>query len=162
MKKQFVDLANTQLYVDLDNARFEDQRKVMEKIIEDGRCPFCPEFLERYHRKPIIKKGKYWTLTENQWPYDNTRVHLLAIFNIHVEHLREVPAEAGKELFELIEWAEDHYHVKGGGLAMRFGDTNYSAGTVSHLHAQFIVPDWDKDDFEPVRVKLGKRKPKAE
>jgi hypothetical protein len=40
-------------------------------------------------------------------------------------------------------------------MAMRFGETKYSAGTVKHLHAQFIVPDVDQPDFEPVRIKIG-------
>ncbi len=162
MKKNSTHLANSKLFVDPDNARFEDQRQLMEQIIEDGLCPFCPEFLEKYHHKPILQRGKYWTLTENQWPYDNAKVHLLAIFNIHIEHLCELPSDAGKELIEMFCWAEDHYNAPGGGFAMRFGDTNYSAGTVAHLHAQFIIPDWQKEDFEPVRVKIGKTKRKVE
>jgi ATP adenylyltransferase len=148
----------TSFLVDLDNARYDDQRQVMETIIDEGLCPFCFVNLEKYHKKPILKKGKYWFLTENQWPYENTRVHLLAIMWDHYEKLSEVPPEAGKELFELLQWADKEYQVEGGGFAMRFGDTNYSAGTVAHLHVQFVVPDWNKPDFKPVRIKIGKTK----
>lgn len=146
------------LIVDLDNARYDDQRKVMEGIIDDNVCPFCPENLEKYHKQPILKQCKYWFVTKNQWPYENTQLHLLAILNEHAEKLSEVPAEAGAELLEIMQWAEDEYSIPGGGFAMRFGDTNYSAGSVAHLHAQLVVPDWEKPDFQPVRIKIGKTK----
>lgn len=148
------------LIVDLDNARYDDQRKVMEGIIDDNVCPFCRENLEKYHKQPILKQGSYWLVTKNQWPYENTRLHLLAILNEHAEKLSEVPAEAGAELLEIMQWAEEEYSIPGGGFAMRFGDTNYSAGSVAHLHAQLVVPDWEKPDFLPVRIKIGKAKDK--
>jgi ATP adenylyltransferase len=143
-------------FVDIDNARVEEQKKVMRQIIADGLCPFCQENFVKYHKLPILKQGKYWLLTQNQWPYEDTKVHLLAILLEHAEHLSEVPAEAGQELLEMMQWAEKEYAVPGGGFSMRFGDTNYSAGTVAHLHVQFIMPDWGKPDFKPVRIKLGK------
>lgn len=146
------------LIVDLENARYDDQRKVMEDIIDDNVCPFCPPYIERYHKQPILKKGKYWFITKNQWPYENTQLHLLAILNDHAEKLTEVPAEAGAELLELMKWAEKEFNIPGGGFAMRFGDTNYSAGSVAHLHAQLVVPDWENANFQPVRIKIGKTK----
>jgi len=162
MKKTTLDTQLSQPLVDLDNARYDDQRQVMKQIISDAVCPFCIESLSKYHHQPILKTGKYWRLTENQWPYDHTRVHLLAIFTSHLEKLEELPVEAGSELLELMQWAAQEYNVKGGGWAMRFGDTNYSAGTVAHLHVQFVVPDWEAADFEPVKIKIGKTKLKAE
>jgi diadenosine tetraphosphate (Ap4A) HIT family hydrolase len=74
----------------------------------------------------------------------------------HAEHLAELPAGAGEELLQLFAWAEKEIGARGGGIAMRFGDTRYSAGTVRHLHGMFIVPDVDAPDFQPVRVKIGK------
>lgn len=147
---------NTKLFVDMDNAREDDQRQVMQQIIADGQCPFCLDNLRKYHKQQIIKEGQYWILTPNQWPYEFTKLHLLAILKKHVEKLSEIPPEAGKELFELLAWAEKEYQVPGGGMAIRFGDTNYSAGTVNHIHAQFIVPALDHPNFKPVRIKIGK------
>lgn len=147
---------NNTSFVDLDNTRFDDQREIMERIRANNECPFCLENLRKYHIRPILKEGTYWVITENAWPYENTRVHLLAILKTHAEKLSELPPGAGDELIELAAWAEKEYAVKGGGLTMRFGDTNHSAGTVLHLHAQFIAPDIEKPDFKPVRVKLGK------
>lgn len=144
-------------FVDLDNARQDGQRDVMEDIIAADHCPFCAENLQKYHKQPILRETEYWLLTPNQWPYDHTKVHLLAIYKTHAERLSELAPEAGKDLLELMQWAEKEYDVPGGGWAMRFGDTDYSAGTVLHIHAQFLVPDLSSPGYEPVRIKIGKR-----
>lgn len=143
-------------FVDIDNSREESQVKVMEQIIADQQCPFCLENLEKYHKQPILKESEHWVLTANQWPYKNTRFHFLAILKIHSESLQELPPVAGSELIELFQWLETEYEIPGGAWAMRFGDTNYSAGTVKHIHVQFIVPEINTPDFEPVRLKIGK------
>ena len=145
-------------HVDLDNARQDDQRAVMQEIIAADHCPFCRENLEKYHKQPILREGTYWLVTHNQWPYKFTKLHLLFIYKSHVTHLPEIDPEAGRELIELAQWAQAEYDVPGGGLAMRFGDTDYSAGTVAHLHAQFLVADIDAEGYEPVRIKIGKKK----
>ena len=142
-------------FVDLSNARLDEQRKVMEKIVADGKCPFCAENLFSYHKKPILKETPLWILTENQWPYNNTKLQLLAIYKPHAERLSELPDQAGAELLELFKWAEKEYGLPGGGFAMRFGDTKHSGGTVRHLHAQFIQPDLEKQGYEAVRFKIG-------
>jgi diadenosine tetraphosphate (Ap4A) HIT family hydrolase len=149
---------NKQVFVDLDNAREEDQRQVMQKIIEEGHCPFCPENLALYHKQENIFEGKFWLVTKNQWPYENTLFHYLAILKRHAEHLSELTHDEGAELVELMGRLEKKLDAKGGAFAMRFGDTAHSAGTVLHLHTQFIVPDIDKSDFKPVRFKIGKDK----
>ncbi len=143
-------------FVDLDNARLDEQREEMTRIMEAGHCPFCPENLKLYHKSPILKATKFWELSANQWPYEHTRVHLLAILKVHAEKLSDLPAGSGEELLELMAWAEKHFQAPGGGFAMRFGDTDYSAGTVKHIHAQFFVPSIEDPDFQPVRFKIGK------
>lgn len=145
-------------FVDIDNAREDDQREVMKEIIEAGHCPFCEENLRTYHKQAFLKEGTYWLITLNQWPYNFTKHHFLLIYKDHAEHLSELNPEAGKELLEFVAWIEKKYNVPGGGWAMRFGDTKYSAGTVNHLHIQFIVPDIDAPDFQPTRLKIGKGK----
>ncbi len=150
-------MANTtRSFVDLDNARFDDQRAVMNEIQDQAHCPFCLENLRKYHKQPIIKEGKYWIITPNQWPYDHTKVHLMAILKKHAERLQDIEPEAGKELFELFAEIEKEQNIPGGGIAMRFGDTAHSAGTVRHIHAQFIEPDIEAADYESVRFKIGK------
>lgn len=144
--------------VDLDNARLDEQRQVMEEIIDADHCPFCLENLQKYHKQPILQDGQFWILTKNQWPYEHTKVHLLAIYKEHAVNLGELNPEAGNELLEMMQWAQKEYQVPGGAMAMRFGDTDYSAGTVAHIHVQFIIPNLESPGYEPVRLKIGKRK----
>lgn len=148
--------------VDIDNIREEDQYHMMAEIVAAGHCPFCLENLKKYHQQPIIKETKHWLLTPNQWPYDHTQHHLLIILKTHKEMLSDLTAEEGAELVEILGYAQEHCSAPGGGFAMRFGDTNYSAGTIRHLHAQFIVPDIDAPDFKPTRFKIGKDKEKRQ
>lgn len=143
-------------HVDLDNARLDDQRQVMKEIIEAGHCPFCLENLEKYHKEPIIKAGEYWIVTTNQWPYEHTQLHFLLIYKEHVTDLLGLNPMAGKELIELVQWIEKEYQVPGGGWSMRFGDTDHSAGSVAHIHVQFVVPDLSAPEFKPIRIKIGK------
>jgi ATP adenylyltransferase len=147
----------SKLFVDTDNARSDDQRAVMADIVDAAHCPFCSENLHKYHKQPIIRETDFWVLTTNQWPYEHTKLHLLAIYKHHAVKLAELDPAAGTDLLQLFQWAEAEYQVPGGGWAMRFGDTNYSAGTVAHLHAQFVVPDLESPGYEPVRIKIGKR-----
>lgn len=147
-------------FVNTVNARLEDQRQVMEEILKAGFCPFCPEHLTKFHKKPILKETAHWFLTENQWPYENTRIHLLAIYKKHVETLGELEPEAGKELFELGQWVETHFDLSSGALTMgmRFGDPESSGATVRHLHAQLIsaaVTDRTNPQYKPVRFRAG-------
>lgn len=142
--------------VDLDNSRLDEQREVMRQILADESCPFCLENIRKYHKQVISKDGKYWMLTPNQWPYKHTKVHFLAIYKKHAETLSEIDPESGNELLEMMQWVQKEYQVPGGGWAMRFGDTNYSGGTVNHIHVQFVQPDLDDPEYVPVRIKLGK------
>ena len=127
-------------HVDLKNARRPDQRSVMEQIIKDGKCPFCEENLRMYHTQKIHTENEFWILTDNQYPYTGTKVHLLAISKIHAEALSELPVGTGEALLDLMKWAEHEFCSSGGAFAMRFGKTEFSGATVKHLHAQFILP----------------------
>lgn len=148
----------TKTFVDLDNARVDEQRQVMRDIMAAGHCPFCLENLQKYHKTEILKEGAHWIVVPNQWPYVNTKVHLMFILKKHVEILADLDPAAGVELIELAQWAAKAYDIPGGGIAMRFGDTDYSAGTITHLHAHLIQPDIDAPNYDakPVKFKIGK------
>jgi len=143
-------------FVDIDNSRVDEQRRVMATIIDNAECPFCMTNLAKYHKEPILLDGKYWLATKNQWPYEHTKYHFMAILKTHKENLNELTAEEGAELITMLGELQTKYALPGGGMSMRFGDMLYSAGTVKHLHAFLIQPDATAPDFEPVRVKLGK------
>ncbi|MGD9129226.1 MAG: hypothetical protein PVJ09_01950 [Candidatus Woesebacteria bacterium] len=143
-------------FIDLDNAREQEQIQVMKDIAKENHCPFCLKNLKKYHKHPILKETKHWLLTKNQWPYKYTKYHLLIIYKKHATKLSELSSDAGKELFDLVKWTEKKYQVPGGAWAMRFGDTDYSAGSVNHLHVQFIEPDIKAKGYQSVRIKVGK------
>lgn len=141
--------------VNLTHARTHFQRTVMERIQKDKVCPFCEEHFLKYHTKPIILKGKYWILTENFQPYEGARVHLLAVSRKHVYHFEELSPAAHHELFALFAKELKKRKIQGGTLLMRFGNTDYSSGTVEHLHAQLISGAKRGKGREPLSTYIG-------
>ena len=139
-------------YVDIENARGEEYRKLITQIIEDDVCPFCEENLEKYHREPIIRKTNFWILTKNQNKYPGAKTHLVAILRHHAKDLSDMKSGAMEDLIDLFIWVQKHYKIKGGGFSMRFGETALSGASVKHLHAQFFEPE------DLVTIFIGKSK----
>lgn len=149
-------------FINISSVRREDQKVVMEKIKHEGHCPFCRENLDKYHKNPIIKEGKFWILTENQWPYEKIKHQLLTIYKIHIEHIKDIDSEAGKELFEMFKEEAEKRKIVGGGIAIRFGSNpehgNYGS-SVLHIHAHLIEPDLEKlSEDEAWKFKFGQPK----
>jgi len=148
-------------FINLSTVRREDQREVMKEIAEQGHCPFCVENLEKYHKNPILKEGKYWFLTENQWPYEKIKHQLLAIYKTHIESITEMDPAAGAELIEMFAEEAKKRNMAGGGVAIRFGsspDGNYGS-SVLHIHAHLIEPDLTAlGETEAWRFKFGQPK----
>ena len=144
-------------FVNFENARYNDQVAVMAQSEKDGVCPFCLEQIAKYHQEPIEWEGKYWIVTKNAWPYVHTKTHLMAISKEHYEDVRSLVPEAAAELFQALNWAIETYQIPGGALALRFGDTEYSAASVKHLHAHIIHSDIHHPDYakKPVKFKIG-------
>ena len=145
-------------FINMKVIRRADQRAIMEKIRDEGHCPFCRENLNKYHKNPILKEGKYWLLTDNQWPYDKVRHQILAIYKTHIEHLSEIEPTAGSELFEMFTEETKKRNIPGGGIAIRFGSSihgNYGS-SVLHIHAHLVEPDLAAlDGDEAWRFKFG-------
>ena len=148
-------------YINLSAVRREDQREVMEEIKKQGHCPFCRENLDKYHKNPILKEGKFWILTENQWPYEKIKHQLLAIYKTHVEHIKDLDPEAGSELLQMLGEEAEKRNIPGGGVAIRFGKSphgNYG-NSVLHIHAHLVEPDLEKlEETEVWRFKFGEPK----
>jgi len=143
-------------FLNLANARTPEQTALMQKIIDDGVCPFCAEHFTKYHPKPVIKETDYWFFTENMSPYKGTKHHFIFVYKIaHITNVSELVPEALQELFGLLSWAVSEYKIPGGSFFMRFGDTHYTGSSVEHLHAHLLMGDVDDPDHESVRVKLG-------
>ena len=142
-------------FVVLGNARFDDQRQIMEDIEKNGHCPFCPENLDLYHKKPILREGDHWRVTPIQWPYKYTSNHFLAISSYHTESIADLKDGSFDELQQHLKWLEFTYKISTGGLAMRFGDVTKNGASVKHLHMHIIEPDPERNDDEKVRFKIG-------
>lgn len=113
--------------------------KVINEIKQVGVCPFCPKTF-KWHTKPILRRTKDWLITENFSPYKNARYHFLVISKSHKEGFHNITRKDWLEISKLVCWAIRKYEIKGGGLTMRFGESDYTGATVTHLHLHLIVP----------------------
>lgn len=134
MKKKFVNLTN---------ARPGEYKKIIETISKTGKCPFCKEHF-KYHKKPILKRQNGWFLTESSWPYKNASHHLIIMGEKHKENLSQLRKKDFEAIFCLAKFAVRKYKIKGGALAVRFGETDYTGASVSHLHFHLISPQVNK------------------
>lgn len=136
--------------------RTDEQRILMQKIEEDGVCPFCAIHFKKYHPKPILQETNSWFVTTNMSPYEGATYHFLLVYKPeHILTPSEMTNESKLELFTNIEWIISTYKIPGGSFFMRFGDSRTNGSSVEHLHAHLIVGEMSGDGMEPLRVKLG-------
>lgn len=140
MRKNFVSVAN---------ARKGEYKKVIKEITKTGKCPFCKENF-KYHKKPLLKNRGGWFLTENSWPYKETRHHLIIIGKKHKENFLELKNKDFTDVAYLTNWAIRKYKIKGGGFTMRFGDPRINGSSVSHIHFHIIAPKSKKRILFPI------------
>lgn len=148
-------------FINMTAVRREDQKGVMEEIKNQGHCPFCRENLDKYHKNPILKEGKFWLLTENQWPYEKVKHQILAIYKTHVEHIKDLDPEAGSELLQMFAEEAEKRNMDGGGVAIRFGKSEHGnyGSSVLHIHAHLVEPDLQKlEETEAWKFKFGEPK----
>lgn len=142
--------------LDHKEARTTEQKELMEKIEQDGVCPFCREHFTQYHPKPIIKETEYWFVTTNMSPYEGTVHHFLFVYKPnHIISPADMNTEAAAELFALVGEQVTQNNMPGGAFFMRFGEGGYSGSSVEHLHAQLIIGEKRGEDTESLKVKLG-------
>lgn len=131
-----------------------DYERVIKSIEATGQCPFCPDNFT-YHRKKSLKRSGEWFITNNTWPYPNSRIHLLLIGDKHKEEFKELTANDFKSVSNLASWAIKKYKIKGGALTMRFGDTEYTGATVCHIHFHIISPKRKNGKTQHVSFPVG-------
>ena len=141
--------------VNLSHTRTTFQREVMERIVRDKVCPFCEKYFLRYHTKPIIKKGTHWIITENFQPYEGSKHHLLAVSRKHVADFSKLSAVAHAELFALFAAEAKKRKIPGGTILMRYGDTDYTGGSVEHLHAHLISGSKRASNRNVIQIGIG-------
>lgn len=139
----------------IGHARVDRQAKQMEEIASLGVCPFCRENFEDHHAAPILWESKYWLVTHNDYPYEGADIHLLVVSQTHIETVSEISFRAAMDLARVFRWISNHFKIPGGSFLMRFGDMEYTGGTVAHLHAHLVVGGRKSDDAESLKAKVG-------
>ena len=130
----------------------------MERAVQNGACPFCREHLEQYHTRPILYETEYWVLTENFAPYAGSVVHLLLIAKEHVTAPDELSVAAWNDLQTVLAHTRSTFSIPGAALIMRFGDTEYTGASITHLHAHIVSGVASTKSGQPILVTLGYQK----
>ncbi len=141
----------------LENSRTDEQRQEMLRLEADGICIFCPQHLEQDRQQGILRRTNHWTVTPNEYPYQETKLHLLLVPDEHVADLIDLSAEAQREFWQVLEWIRDHYSLTYYGLGSRNGDCRYTGGTIYHVHVHVLVGDVENPDHTGVKMKLTSR-----
>ena len=143
-------------FVNQASGREPEQLEAMKRIEEGGYCPFCPENLCQEHSQPILFETDHWTVTNNQWPYQGAKVHILIISKKHAERIGDLPEESGEELYRIARQLERDYDIQGGALAGRFGEPELTGASVRHLHFHFISAFPPSDPrFSPIKFRMS-------
>ncbi|MEI8072863.1 MAG: dihydrofolate reductase [Candidatus Saccharibacteria bacterium] len=139
----------------LPAARSQKQVEHMQQILNDGICPFCPNWISWYHEGEIELNGHHWIVTRNYNPYSGTKLDLLIIPKSHVENFDELNNRAQNEFSEILVEIIRHFGLEYGAIGMRFGDMTRTGGSVRHLHAHLKVGDVDNPNHEPIKFKMS-------
>ena len=119
-------LVNTE-YAEVNN----EYRKQLIASEESGKCIFCPAGLKKINKIILHEEGE-WIITENDWPYKNSKKHLLIIGKEHKSMPQELTLSDWDSIDKLEKWAIKEYNMTGGGLCGRFGED--SGVTIKHIH----------------------------
>lgn len=146
-------------HMNLQHARSDEQREQMVEIDRLGICPFCREHFDAHHRNKILYENSSWLVTKNDFPYDGVVEQLLIVPIEHVMSPAELSPESWYNLHYVMKWVQIHVVIPGGSFVMRFGNTDYTGGTVSHFHIHAIFGVSSKMGTESLKVKVGYKSP---
>jgi len=147
MNDKFVNLKNSK--------RDRKYSRAIKSIVNDGVCPFCPDNIKKYHKNPIIEENNSWIATDNMYPYEGTKFHILLIHKKHISSIKEISSDAWSELHNLTNSVIKKRKIKGGTFFIRFGDTKFTGATVTHLHAHIVSANTKKKDCSPILTRIG-------
>jgi ATP adenylyltransferase len=148
----------TKKHLNMMNARFPEQLSQMKDLEKKGICPFCRKNFEANHREPILREGKNWLVTKNDYPYEGSKLHLLLVYKKHVDSIEKISEKDINELFGHIKWVKKEFKIPGGAFVMRFGDMHYNGATIYHLHSHIITGYKQKSTAESLKIKIGYKK----
>jgi len=145
----------TNKHINLNHSRPGKYDALLKQITKDGVCPFCEDNLKKYHQPPILKKNQSWILTTNQNPYAGLKKHLLFIHRQHLISLSQLKTQDWSDLGKLINWVIEKYAIHGGSFFVRFGETDYTGASVTHLHAHLVSGGKRTKNKNEVTIRLG-------
>ena len=137
------------------NFRVDEQLAEMRRLEVEGVCLFCPGHLPA--ASEVLHRTARWTVVPNRYPYRETRLHLLLVPDEHVTDMADLSEEAQRDFWTALRWIRDHYGLAHYGLAARNGDSEFTGGTIRHLHILVLQGEVDDPDHQGVRVRLSSR-----
>ena len=141
----------------LHTSRIAKQTGQMADLAERGVCAFCPEHIATEQREPIELQTEHWTVKKNDYPYEQTKLHLLLIPKEHVKTLSELSQPALHDLTDTIVKIEKQWQLTHYAVGLRSGDMHRTGGSVEHLHAHVVVGDVEAENHAPVRFKMSSK-----
>jgi diadenosine tetraphosphate (Ap4A) HIT family hydrolase len=141
----------------LGNARNPEQLADMQALEAAGVCIFCPQHLAADPNQRLLYRTDHWSVTPNEFPYKETRLHLLLVPDEHVTDLADLSPAAQQDFWVVLAWVKLHFGLSFYGIAARNGASEYTGGTVRHLHVHVVQGDVDDPDHQGVRAKLSSR-----
>lgn len=140
------------------NGRTKEQILKMKRLTREKKCPLCRKDFEVVHASPVVKEGKYWLITDNDFPYDGTRFHFMLVAQKHIVDVSEVDDKGWIEFGDMLNFIKTKWKISGGTLLMRTGNMSFTGATIAHLHAHFIVGGKSKKSSEWINAKVGYKK----
>lgn len=125
--------------VEPSTGRNEEYRAQLQRILDSGVCPFCPDG-ETLKEQPILRQNDTWFLKENAHPLANTMYHFLLTPHRHMAGMDELTLEEFAGLLEMRSWLKENYDMTGDAFYCRSGEPLVTGASVSHFHGHIIVP----------------------
>ncbi len=122
-----------------DNARTPEQLARMRRLAKSIGCFFCDGNYLKVGASPAIRKGRYWYVKRNDYPYEGSAHHYLIASGRHITKVTNISAPAWKELLETVKWIERKFKIPGASVFVRSGDMRYTGATLDHLHFHFLT-----------------------
>lgn len=136
-------------------ARNQEQLLKMQDLESKGICIFCWEYVNKEANNGAEYESSNWYVKKNDFPYKNTKLHLLVIPKEHFKTVSELPEEVRREFLDIIAKIEKDHHLNSFAVGIRSGDMRFNGGTIEHLHAHIVVGKPRPGDSEPVRFKMS-------
>ncbi len=143
-------------YVDKYNTRTAEQRAVYQRIEDEGVDPFETDYFKEHHPNPILFENEFWLVTKNAFPYGGTSLHILLVHKPFITSIEQISTQGWLELQLAIQFTVKEFGLRHGGFFMRFGETQKTGATVTHLHCHITVTDGDPEERRSMYVAIAK------